>query len=51
MKNLEDASEELILYDETDGSTIPFLQGEAFMCLNLKDTNVSTFIYDYQSCF
>ncbi|KAK6617087.1 hypothetical protein RUM43_014689 [Polyplax serrata] len=38
LKNLEDAVEELVLFDEDEG-TIPFLQGEVFMCLNLKETN------------
>lgn len=40
LKNLEDAIEELVLFDEDEGHT-PFLQGEVFMYLNLKDINVS----------
>ncbi|EEB16975.1 conserved hypothetical protein [Pediculus humanus corporis] len=37
LKNLEDAMEELILCDESDGKLL-LLMGEVFMCLTLKDT-------------
>lgn len=40
LKNLEDASEELLLLDEDDCPNLPYLAGETFVYYNLETTQV-----------
>lgn len=46
LKNLDEACEELILM--SDDANVPFLVGEVFICRNLEETQVYTFLIHYK---